>query len=117
MKLSIAIAAAIASVVSAADYWYLLHVEPCQNVIVATKEFKLAPNEMRNVGTVLNRAACKVRLVSVSPGVNPNTVYCMTYRDGNNAGTPLFKGGQSMENGKTVVSPPFRGLFCGGGDP
>ncbi|EOA85740.1 hypothetical protein ACJQWK_07785 [Exserohilum turcicum] len=115
MKLSLAIIAAMTSVVSA-DYWYRLHFETCQGHVNPDRlEISIYPGKMVDIGLILQRFACQVRLVSTSPGINPANVGCMTYKDPHDGSTTLFETGQSMNGGKTLVSKPFRGIYCYGG--
>lgn len=116
MKLSLAITAVMTSLVSAQDYWYNLQFEPCEgSVDPALLVISIPPNTLVDIGATMQTTACKLRVVSVSPGINPDNVQCNTYSEGNDGNTSLFISSLDMKGGVTWTSPPFRGVFCGGG--
>ena len=116
MKLSLAITAVITSLVSAQDYWYHIQFEPCdRNVEPSLSPITIPLNTLVDISDPTQETACKLRVVSVSPGINLDNVYCMTYSDGNDGSTYLFTYHLRMKGGVTQTSPPFRGVECGGG--
>ncbi|KAA8611529.1 hypothetical protein Ptr902_13149 [Pyrenophora tritici-repentis] len=113
MKLSLVIIAAMTRAVSAQEY-YNLRFEPCEGPVdLGRLSFAVYATQFTDVGRILQTPACRVTLTGVSPGVDPNNVNCMTYKDGTNGGTYLLDGGaRKMNVGGTLVSPPFRGIQC-----
>nr|WHP38019.1 hypothetical protein [Pyrenophora graminea] len=113
MKLSLAIITAIVSVASAEEAYFTLQFQPCEGSVNPGRlSFAVYNAKFTDVGQIIQRPACRVTLTGVSPGVDPNNVWCITYR-GHDGGDPIFKDGLRKINvGGTLGSEPFNGIYC-----
>lgn len=113
MKLSLVMIAVMTSAVSATES-YNIDFTPCQGAVdPSPRSITIDRATLTDIGRIIQGPACQFTLTGISPGARGSFLLCMTYSDGNDGSTYLFKtGARKTDIGIPIPSEPFKGIHC-----